>query len=366
MGIKEPRVLQLIDSLAAGGAERVSVNLANALKEADVPSYLCATRQGGALESFLSDNVGYMILHKHSALDMKALGKLIKFIKKHKINVIHAHSSSFFTAVLAKILTGVRVVWHDHYGNAELLEKRPVKSLRYTSVLFDYVVSVNEKLAEWSRKHLLISEDRIVYLPNFAELTPKHTNLQLPGEPEKRIVCLANLREQKEHMTLLRAFNTFHAQHPEWHLLLVGEDRNDTYSMELKAYITKEKLEEAVHILGARSDSADILLASGMGILSSESEGLPVALLEYGLAKLPVVCTEVGQCSEVLDHGKCGVLVPPSTPEGLANALAALASSQEQREAYASAFHEHIQKQYAKDAVMEDMMKLYRNVLHVQ
>ena len=359
------KVLQLIDSLAIGGAERMSVNLANALAKEGVGSFLCATRRGGKLEKAIAPEVTYMVLGKRTSVDLQALWRLAGFVRQNQIDIIHAHSSSFFTAVLVKLLTGVRVVWHDHNGN-RMQANNTNKVIILGSVFFDTVISVNEKLAEWSRKHLLISEDRIVYLPNFAELTPTHTNLQLPGEPEKRIVCLANLREQKEHMTLLRAFNTFHAQHPEWHLLLVGEDRNDTYSMELKAYITKEKLEEAVHILGARSDSADILLASGMGILSSESEGLPVALLEYGLAKLPVVCTEVGQCSEVLDHGKCGVLVPPSTPEGLANALAALASSQEQREAYASAFHEHIQKQYAKDAVMEDMMKLYRNVLHVQ
>ena len=166
-------------------------------------------------------------------------------------------------------------------------------------------------------------------------------------------------------MTLLHAFNTFHVQHPQWHLLLVGEDRNDAYSASMKAYIAKEGLEEVVHILGARSDSADILLASAIGVLSSVSEGLPVALLEYGLAKLPVVCTDVGQCSEVLDHGKCGLLIPPSTPGELANALATLASLQEQRAAYASAFCERVEKQYGRDAVVSELKKLYGRVLHV-
>ncbi len=365
MNDRKPNVLQLIDSLDIGGAERMSVNLANALAKEGVGSFLCATRRGGALEKAIAPEVTCMVLGKRTSVDLQALWRLAGFVRQNQINIIHAHSSSFFTAVLVKLMTGVRVVWHDHNGN-RIQVNNTNKVIVLGSVFFDAVISVNEKLAEWSRKHLLISEDRIVYLPNFAELTPTHTNPQLPGEAEKRIVCLANLREQKDHMTLLRAFNTFHAQRPEWHLLLVGEDRNDVYSASMKAYITKEKLEEAVHILGARSDSTDILLASAIGVLSSISEGLPVALLEYGLAKLPVVCTEVGQCSEVLNHGKCSVLVPPSTPEGLANALAALASSQEQREAYASAFHEHIQKQYAKDAVMEDMMKLYRNVLHVQ
>ena len=360
------KVLQLIDSLAIGGAERMSVNLANALAKEGVVSFLCATRKGGDLEAMVAPGVTCLILGKRTPVDLKALWRLAGFVRQNQIDIIHAHSSSFFTAVMVKLLTGVRVVWHDHYGNAELLEKRPVKSLRYASVFFDYVVSVNETLAAWSREHLLISEDRIVYLPNFAELTPTHTDLQLPGEPEKRIVCLANLREQKDHMTLLRAFNTFHAQHPQWHLLLVGEDRNDAYSASLKAYIAKEGLEDVVHILGSRSDSADILLASTIGVLSSVSEGLPVALLEYGLAKLPVVCTDVGQCREVLDHGSCGLLVPPTKPEELANALAALASSCDQRATYVSALYARVQRKYGRGAVVGELMKLYRSVLHVQ
>lgn len=364
MNNRKPNVLQLIDSLAIGGAERMSVNLANTLSKKGVGSFLCATRKGGDLEAMVASEVSCLILGKRAPVDLKALWRLAGFVRKNQIDIIHAHSSSFFTAILVKLLTGVRVVWHDHYGNAELLDKRPIKSLRYASVLFDYVVSVNETLAKWSRKHLLISKNRIAYLPNFAELTPTHTNPQLPGEPAKRIVCLANLREQKDHMTLLRAFNTFHKQHPDWHLLLVGEDRNDAYSASLKAYIAKEGLKDVVHILGSCSDSADILLASTIGVLSSVSEGLPVALLEYGLAKLPVVCTDVGQCSEVLDHGRYGVLVPPSVPDALADALAALASSQVQREVYAVRFCNYVKKHYGKDAVIGDVMKLYRSVWH--
>ena len=363
MNNRKPNVLQLIDSLAIGGAERMSVNLANGLAKEGVGSFLCATRKGGDLEAMIVPEVTYMVLGKRASVDLKALWRLAGFVRKNQIDIIHAHSSSFFTAVLVKLLTGVRVVWHDHNGN-RIQANNTNKVIILGSVFFDAVISVNEKLAEWSRKHLLISEDRIVYLPNFAELTPTHTDSQLPGEPAKRIVCLANLREQKDHMTLLRAFNAFHVQHPQWHLLLVGEDSNDTYSASLKTYIAKEGLEDVVHILGSRSDSADILLASTIGVLSSVSEGLPVALLEYGLANLPVVCTDVGQCSEVLNHGSCGLLVPPGKPEELANALAALSSSCDQRATYASALYARVQRKYGQDAVVGELMKLYRSVWH--
>ncbi len=364
MGIKEPRVLQLIDSLAAGGAERVSVNLANALKEADVPSYLCATRQGGALESFLSDNVGYMILHKHSALDMKALGKLIKFIKKHKINVIHAHSSSFFTAVLCKPFTGVKIIWHDHNGIRYEVDPKQNRIIIQFSHFFDAVISVNEKLVQWSKNNLYLHEKKIIYVQNFAQLEEKNSFVSLPGTKNTRIVCLANLRWQKDHINLLKAFEQVHETHREYHLLLVGEDKNDAYSQKIKAFIKANHLQDNVHILGTRSDSADILLASGMGILSSESEGLPVALLEYGLAKLPVVCTEVGQCAEVLGHGVHGEVVPAKDSEALAESMLKLIEDEKYRESMASKLNAHVRENYSSKAVVQKLVEIYNEVLN--
>ena len=50
------------------------------------------------------------------------------------------------------------------------------------------------------------------------------------------------------------------------------------------------------------------------GVLSSVSEGLPVSLLEYGMAGLPVIVTDVGQCAEVVGNGRFGRVVPPGKP----------------------------------------------------
>jgi glycosyltransferase involved in cell wall biosynthesis len=359
------KVLQLIDSLDIGGAERMSVNLANALAQKGMESFLCATRKGGALEAMVDARVNTLILHKKSAIDVMALYRLVRFIKKNGIDVIHAHSSSFFTAVLVKPLTGVRIVWHDHYGNAELLETRPVKSLRYTSRFFDAVISVNEKLAAWSRENLQVADERVVYLPNFADLTLQNTQPDLPGTKETRIVCLANLREQKDHLTLLKAFKMLREKEKKWHLLLVGEDREDAYSAALKTYIQENGLQDSVHILGSRSDSTDILLLCTIGVLSSVSEGLPVALLEYGLAKLPVVCTDVGQCGEVLGGGKYGRLVPPHSPEAMAEEIGELVGNAALRERHAADLFERIHDKYSEAAVVDRLMKIYKGVMNV-
>ena len=365
MKTNEPKILQLIDSLATGGAERMSVNLANALSGVGVKSFLCATRKGGALEQFINSSVKKLTLHKTSAIDVKAIYILVKFIRENEINIIHAHSSSFFMAVLCKPFTGVKIVWHDHYGKAEQLDQRPMGAIRTASYFFNTVISVNEKLAFWSKENLHVNNEQVRFLQNFAQLSFRNLNLDLPGTKKTRMVCLANLRPQKDHMTLLKAFKRVVEKHSDWHLLLVGQDSKDEYSDSIKRFIREQNLEQNIHVLGSRNDTADILVNSTIGILSSESEGLPVALLEYGLAKLAVVSTDVGQCGDVLGQGKYGEVIPVKNSDALAGSLLKLIEDKELKNSLALKFYDHVLNNYSKDVVVKQLLDIYQEVLDV-
>jgi hypothetical protein len=114
---KKMRILQLIDTLSAGGAERMAVNISNVLADNGYEVWLCASRTGGALEYFVDEKVNYLQLAKKHGLDIAAFFRLVKLIRKNKITLIHAHSSSVFWAVAAKVFCpGLKVIWHDHLG----------------------------------------------------------------------------------------------------------------------------------------------------------------------------------------------------------------------------------------------------------
>ena len=149
------KVLQLIDSLEPGGAERMAVNLANALSEKGHDSHLIATRRGGDLSDEILPLVQFSILNKKSAWDLAAVSKLIRYLRKHDITVLHAHSSSFFTAFLAKLRLGkLRLIWHDHYGLSEHLAQRDHRVLKMCSGMFDAIISVNDQLVNWAISNL--------------------------------------------------------------------------------------------------------------------------------------------------------------------------------------------------------------------
>jgi len=358
------RIMQMIDSLSIGGAERVSVNYANAIAEQGHVSFHCTTREEGMLKEFLHKDVESFFMKKKSLLDRESYQRLIKYINENKISIIHAHSSSFFTAVIVKLFTGVKIVWHDHYGHSEKLNQRPKIALKLGSLFFSHVISVNKLLESWAKKTLFLDVSKIEYLPNYADLTFDDTVPDIPGISGKRIVVLANLRPQKDHMNMLKAFKfVLDNGYTDWNLLFVGRDWKDSYSDSLKAFIHEHDMSENVSILGGRSDASQILKNCDIGVLSSESEGLPVALLEYGLASLAVVSTNVGECSAVLDEGRAGKLVEAKNSKQLGKAIIDLIQLEDQREDSGNIFFTHIQKNYSKKSIMNHVEKIYIQVL---
>ena len=148
-------VIQIIDSLNTGGAEVLAVNIANSLSDKGINSHICVTRKEGKLLSNINNNVGYLFLDRKKIVDLGLLITVKKYLKHNNITIIHSHSSSYFFAFSLKLIyPKINIIWHDHYGKSEELEKRKVYPLKIISFFFSNIISVNNKLKEWSLKKL--------------------------------------------------------------------------------------------------------------------------------------------------------------------------------------------------------------------
>jgi len=352
------RVLQLIDSLEAGGAERLAVNFANGLVENAEASFLCTTRAEGMLKDTIDPAVGYLFLKKKSNLDFNALFKLNSFVKANGINVIHAHSTSFFLATLIKILhPNIKLVWHDHFGDSEFLQNRPKGILKFCSKYFDHIFCVNQDLLKWSKKKLHCRD--VSYLQNFAILQYAEPVTELSGLSGKRIICLANLRPQKDHITLFKAFQTMVSKYPDWTLHCVGKNFDDDYSQEIFDFIKHNKLDRHIFFYGSCPDIKHILHQSDIGVLASKSEGLPLSLLEYAHVGLPVIATDVGDCKKVIDSPAKGILIEPESALELADAIKRHIESPTKRTESAQALQQSVQLNFSIDAVIRTVIEVY-------
>lgn len=355
------RVLQIIDSLNAGGAERMAINYANALADKIEFSGLVVTRKEGSLYQQLNKNVHYLFLDKKSAFDFKALFCLRKFVVKNKVKIVHAHSTSFFFAFLLKItLPSVQLIWHDHYGDSEFLTKRPALSLKIMIPFFKGIISVNHKLKDWAEKEL--KHQNVIYLANFPSLENETTEATtLKGIKGKRIVCLANLRAQKNHFLLLEVAQKLKVSHPDWTFHLVGKDFEDDYSKQIKDGIIELHLENNVFVYGSKNDVKNILNQSEIAILTSDSEGLPVAILEYGINKKAIVSTNVGDISNVIENEKNGFLVKPKDTKGFYKALIRLIENNKLKEMFENEIFNTINNQFLKESIIEHYLKWVSN-----
>jgi len=347
------RIVQIIDSLEAGGAERMSIIYANALSKKIAFSGLIATRKEGLLLEQIDKNVNYLFLNKKRKIDFRAVFQLRKYIKKNKINFIHAHSSSFFIAVLVKLtFPKVKIIWHDHYGISQDLSSRKNIGLKIGSFFFSGIISVNSSLKNWALSYLWCSN--VTYFPNFiGDSIVLKNKIFLKGLLGKRIICVANLRPQKNHELLIDAANLICEKFPEWTFHLCGKDFKDSYSDTLNKKVSNLKLTDTVFFYGSTDNIASVLEQSEIAVLPSFSEGLSLAILEYGLHKLPVVATNVGEIAKVITSEEEGLIVKSNDLEHFVESIQKLIENKNLRKQMGLNLNKQIQLNYSEESIIQ-------------
>lgn len=372
----------------------MAVNIANGLSKNNIPSYLITTRYHGPLIHHLNPIVGNKCLNRSSRWNPLPIFNLVKFIAREKITLIHAHTTSVFLAgLMGMLFPKIKLVWHDHYGEFERIEQRPIKGLKRVIHRFSGIISVNESLRHWAENQLGCKN--AIYLPNFIEMgdanrelnqaefnqaelnemesevtalkdanpvnmvNPKRDQIKLNGQEGFKIICVANLRPQKDHLTLIRAFAQLSQKHPEVSLHLVGAESDQSYADHVKHDVTAQGLNQ-VYFYGAVEGVNNLLQQAQIGVLSSVSEGLPMALLEYAAAGLPVVTTDVGACKAVV--GDYGFVVPSKNPDELYMALLKAIEDYESARAKAEKLKAQVKANYSEAAVIPRLIEFYRTL----
>ncbi|MBO9585990.1 MAG: glycosyltransferase [Flavobacterium sp.] len=348
------RIVQIIDSLEVGGAERMAVNYANSLANKIEFSGLVATRCEGLLLDYVNQRVNYAFLAKKSALDISAIFRLRSYIKKNKVEFVHAHSSSFFIAVLVKLaMPKIKIIWHDHYGISQNLSARKNLILKLSSFFFLGIISVNEALKKWAQNYL--NCPNVIYFPNFIiESTASLNTFKLEGKDGKRIICVANLRPQKNHELLINGAKEIQKKNPEWTFHLIGKDFNDSYSANLLQQVKDKGLSEDVFFYGAVNNVTDLLKQCEIAVLTSFSEGLPLAVLEYGFASLPVVATNVGEISKVIPSANEGLVIDSNNLDQFVTSVQKLIGEQDTRKLLGNRLNFFVNQNFSEKAILEE------------
>ncbi len=357
----------LIESDGPGGAERMLASVAAELQAAGARNVVIVPAGGeGWLARELSGTGVQVELFRPDRPISLALARwLTMTLRRHRVALAHSHD--FTMAVYgawAARRAGVAHLFTMHGGRyyAERLRRRA--ALRIAVELSGSVVAVSQGLARHLSRDLWLHASRIVTIPNGARLAPvmrstlrEELNL---GSADQLALAVGNLYPVKGHDYLLEALVVLAERFPRLHVAIAG--RGELEGL-LSARARSLPVADRFHLLGLRSDVANLLAAADVFVLPSLSEGLPLALLEAMLAARPIVATAVGEIPTVLSGGRAGVLVPPADAAALADALARVLSDPAQARRLGAAAALRATEEYAFDKMMGRYMALYARLL---
>lgn len=322
-------IMHVIDGLGLGGAERMLVDIANATAAHGASVSVCVTRSCTDMASSLNPGIKIHTLGRRRRFEVKPLRRFARIVREQRVDVLHAHSRSTFSMLaLLKMLGWLRVpvIFHDHYGWIETKTSVPIW-FRFAGRRFlDYYVGVYAKLGEWAQR-AGVPGDRVEVIGNAIDLS-RFTNddtldirkaFSLEGSSRVGVV-VAGIRPEKGIEMLLKAL-ALGPLPPATRILIIGGVPDKAYSETIKQLVVSLRLEETVSFVGMRSDVPAILKGVDFALLPSRSESGPLVLVEYMLAGLPFVSTQVGDLARRAAEAGVPEFVPPDDPSAFRGAL---------------------------------------------
>ncbi len=163
---------------------------------------------------------------------------------------------------------------------------------------------------------------------------------------------------------LTRVWKNWIPQHPDCRLLLIGSGAMQFLSCEeeLRAFVANNKMESAVIFAGNVSNVHDYLQAADFFVFPSESEALPLALLEALATGLPTVASDIGGCRDIITDGRNGRLAPPNDEPAWIAGMKTLVSDPSVATEWGRAGRETVLKTFSITHVAEEHLKLFRAV----
>lgn len=349
--MKKLHVLYIITKLELGGAQKVCLSLLKGIKKSgnsatlisgDTGILLDETKQHSdviLLKNFKREVSIFSIFNEFK--NFCQLVKQIKQIKKKHPNlIVHTHSTkagiigrwaAFFANVKIRIHTVHGFAFHSHQNKitwcliylCELLTS--LITSHFVCVSSHDIKTGNELLPYFTKKYSIIRAAidwqkfiaaKKTYLNTFIAQSIKP---ELNNQPNEFIFgTVACFKKQKNLIDLFKAFEFLNIKNPNCKLEVIGDGilRN-----ELESWIEIHGLKDKIILLGWQKNVVEFMSTWNAFVLSSLWEGLPCAIIEARLLKLPVICYNTGGIKDVIIDGKNGFLINQLDWESLSKAM---------------------------------------------
>ncbi len=353
MVLKKPiKILHLISGIGQGGAEQVLLDLSIEFKKNKniENSVISFSDEVTLFSEFKKNNIDIEVLYKQKTLSdfIKMITEISYYVKKHEINIVHAHMShAMIVAAILKIrFPKLKVIFTPHsvsFGNA--LRETIIfllKPLRIIDILF------SENMRRWFTKNKYEIIPNGIRIENFKIETKKFEKFTF--------IAIGNIKEAKNYPFLIDCAYEL-SRNFDFQLFIVGSGEG---KVQLEEQVRQLKLETYVHILGHQNNIAELLSQSHCLVIPSLWEGMPIVILEAGASKLPIISTKVGSISSVLDDTSAYLSDLDNFSDNMANVIQNYAEA----EVKAERFYEKVKENYTIEQTGESLEDLYRELVN--
>jgi glycosyltransferase involved in cell wall biosynthesis len=350
------KVVFVLHSNDAGGAERHLIQLMNGLRNAGVTCIFAGSLDGWLgrqliAAGFQCENISFTGIY-----DLFSLLRLAKLVRREKADLVHGHLTRGALYVgLASRLTGVPNVATAHSTNAGKRFGRADRIIAVSDAVKRFLVKCGY------RQDLI----RTVHhgVPDYAALPriPQQdmcTDLQLDDSPV--LVMVARFMPAKGHDVALRALALLKDR--QWTLVLAGS-LDTSCAKEMVALAEELGVTDRIRFIGHRDDVINIYGIGDILLAPSRREALSLTLLEAAAFSLPIVATDVGGISEAVADGLTGLLVPSEDFAAFAQAIGTLLDNPDLRRNMGEAGRQRYEKQFALESMTQGTIKVYDELL---
>ncbi len=264
--------------------------------------------------------------------NIKACKQLIDIMKKGQYNLISCHTP--MGGVLARIAayaTNVSPVMYTAHGFHFYKGASPIKNIIFKGVegllarWTDILITINEEDYQAARRFHLRKNGRVYKIDGIGvdifkfkrKTCDKNQKRKELGILEDAVVFtnIGELIKRKNHETLIRAFARTNIENSI--LIICGDGE---LKHKLQRLVKSLKAQQKIILLGFRTDIDEILSVSDVFVFPSYQEGLPVSVIEAMAVGLPVICSDIRGCSDLIDDGG-GMRLKPHNIAGFAEAM---------------------------------------------
>jgi glycosyltransferase involved in cell wall biosynthesis len=359
-------VLIMTYKLAVGGAENIAVSIATGLDSTHYRPVFCCLRGGKLISKLQELNIPVYNIDKRVGLDLTLLFKLIRIIRKERIDIIQTHSfSANLWGRIAGRICSVPVIIATEHTVASIKPTHHKIIDKVLARFTDKIVAVSKNVRRSISKEEKISKEKTCTIYNGIDLqiTPVDNldtvkqELNLSTAPSRPVVvCIGRLEAPKAHIDLFKAASLVADEVPGVQFLIVGDG---SLRDELVEYVRSNSLEQNIIFAGHRTDIGAILSISNIAVISSTREGFSISLLEYMAYSKPIVATDVGGNAEALVDGESGIIVDPGDYKALANSVVRLLKDKESMNSMGAKAFERYQTMFTRQKMLDCIESLY-------